>query len=152
MSDAQIGYGTRFYMAETPTATVLTKLAEVTSVTPPEEEVAEVEVTHYESPGRTREFIAGLSDSGSTTIEMNWVPGSATDEMLTVARGDRLVRTMRIVTPPGEGSQQFTFPAYVSGYSRALPLDDRMTATVTLRISGAVTEADAATDPTVIAA
>ncbi len=152
MSNAKIGYGTRIYMMATASASVLTKLAEVTSVTPPEDEVAEVEVTHYESPGRTREFIAGLADAGSTTVEMNWVPGSATDELLTVAKADRLVRTFRIVTPPGEGSQQFTFPAYVNGYSRALPLDDRLTATVTLRIAGAVVEADAAADPTVIGA
>lgn len=149
MSEAQIGYGTRFYMAATPGAAALTKLAEVTSVTPPEDEVAEVEVTHYESPGRTREFIAGLSDAGSTTLEMNWVPGSATDDLLVAAKADRKVRIMRIVTPPGDGSQQFTFPAYVSGYTRALPLDDRMTATVTLRIAGAVVEADAAATPTV---
>lgn len=150
MSDAMIGYGTRFYMAATAGATTLTKLAEVTSVAPPEETVAEVEVTHYESPNRTREFIAGLNDAGSMTLEMNWIPGSATDELLAVARGDRAVRICRIVTPPGDDSRQFTFPAYVSGYTRTLPIDDKMVATVTLRVAGAVTEEDAATDPTVI--
>lgn len=149
MSEAQIGYGTRFFMAATAGASALTKLAEVTSVTPPEESVAEVEVTHYESPGRTREFIAGLADAGSTTIEMNWIPGSETDTLLADARADREVRTMRIVTPGADG-RQFTFPAYVSGYSRALPIDDRMTASVTLRIAGQVVEADAAADPTVL--
>jgi predicted secreted protein len=149
MSEAQIGYGTRFFMAATADASALTKLAEITSVTPPEESVAEVEVTHYESPGRTREFIAGLADAGSTTIEMNWIPGSDTDTLLSEARADRAVRTMRIVTPGGDGVQ-FTFPAYVSGYTRSLPLDDRMTASVTLRIAGQVVEAAAASDPTVL--
>ena len=148
MSDAMIGYGTRFYMAATPGAAALTKLAEVTSVAPPEETVAEVEVTHYESPNRTREFIAGLSDAGSMTVEMNWLPGSATDELLSTARADREVRLCRIVTPPDEDARQFTFPAYVSGYTRSLPLDDKMVATVTLRIAGAVVEADAAANPT----
>jgi len=149
MSEAQIGYGTRFFMAATAGASALTKLAEITSVTPPEESVAEVEVTHYESPGRTREFIAGLADAGSTTIEMNWIPGSDTDTLLSAARADRTVRTMRIVTP-GDDGVQFTFPAYVSGYTRTLPLDDRMTASVTLRIAGQVVEDAAASDPTVL--
>jgi predicted secreted protein len=150
MSDALIGYGTRLYMGATANAAALTKLAEVTSVSFPDETVAEVEVTHYESPGRAREFIPGLSDNGSITFAINWVPGSATDDMLIAAKADRANRTFRIVTPGDEG-QMFTFPAFISGLSRAAPMDDRMTAEVTLRVAGAVTIAEASENPTVIA-
>ena len=150
MSDALIGFGTRLYMGATANATALTKLAEVTSVSFPDETVAEVEVTHYESPGRSREFIPGLSDNGSITFTINWVPGSATDTLLTTAKGDRATRPVRIVTP-GDDDQMFTFPAFVSGISRAAPIDDRMTADVTLRVAGAVVIADAVADPTVLA-
>lgn len=140
-------------MTATANATALTKVAEVTSVAFPDETVAEVEVTHYESPGRSREFIPGLSDNGSITFTINWVPGSATDDMLVAAKADRSNRTFRIVTPAAgdDDGQMFTFPAFISGLSRAAPIDDRMTADVTLRVAGAVTIADGVADPTVIA-
>ena len=150
MTTAKIGYGTRFLMKELANSTALTKLAEVTSVSLPNEQVAEVEATHYESPNRTREFIPGLNDAGEITVEMNFDPGSATDLMLVAAKSDNGVRTMRIVTPPGDDDQMYTFPGFVKGYERGLPLDDRMTATVTIRVAGAVVQADAAADVTVL--
>lgn len=149
MSNALIGYGTRSYMGATPSATALTKLAEVTSVSLPNEQIGEVDVTHYESPGRTREYIAGFTDAGEISIEMNFVPGSATDGLIVDAKTDGLVRTFRIVTPADDNSQQYTFNGFVKGYERAVPIDDRMTATVTIRVAGAVTQEAAASDPTV---
>jgi predicted secreted protein len=137
MSDAQIGYGSKFLMQATTAATTLTKLAEVTSVSLPNEQIAEVEVTHYESPGRTREYIAGLNDAGELTIGINWIAGK--------------VRTMRVVVPDSTANgQMFTFPGFVRGYERDAPIDDRMTAQITIRIAGAVTQVNGVTDPTVI--
>jgi predicted secreted protein len=150
MSDALIGYGTQFLMAATPGASSLTKLAEITAVGLPNEQVAEVEVTHYESPGRTREFIAGLSDAGEITIEMNWVPGSATDALIAAAKADGKVRTMRVVTPADDTRQMYSFPGFVRGFERTAPIDDRMTATVTIRVAGAVVQANASANPTVL--
>ncbi|WP_294189076.1 phage tail tube protein [uncultured Sphingomonas sp.] len=150
MSDAMIGYGTRALMQATVSAAALTKLAEVTNVTMPNEQVAEVEVTHYESPGRSREFIPGMSDAGEITVEMNWVPGSEADALIAAAKADGKVRTFRIVTPPDDNAQMYTFPGFVRGFERGLPMDDRMTATVTIRVAGAVVQADASADPTVI--
>lgn len=150
MSDTQIGYGTQFLMAATPAATALTVLAEVTSVSPPNEQAAEVEVTNYGSPNRTREYIAGLTDPGTISVEMNWVPGSPSDTLLKTAKADSAVRIMRIVTPDSDTQQQFTFPGFVQGYERNSPVDDRMTATVTIRVAGAVTQVAAFDDPTEI--
>lgn len=151
MSDAMIGFGTRFFMAATAGAAALTKLAEVTSVGFPNEQVVEVEVTHYESANRTREFIPGLNDAGEITLELNWIPGSATDELIQTAKGDGKVRTMRIATPADDDAQMYTFPGFVRGYERTAPMDDKMTATVTIRVAGAVTQADATPNPTVLA-
>lgn len=149
MSDALIGYGTQFLMAATPGASALTKLAEITAVGLPNEQVGEVEVTHFESPGRTREFIPGLSDAGEITIELNWVPGSATDDLITAAKADGKVRSMRVVTPPDDTRQMYTFPGFVRGFERTAPIDDKMSATVTIRVAGAVVQADASANPTV---
>jgi predicted secreted protein len=151
MSDAKLGYGSKFLMKALANSTALTKLAEVTSVTLPNEQVAEVEVTHYESPGRTREFIAGLNDAGEITIGMNYLPGSDTDDLIVAAKADGAVRTMRIVVPDGTATgQAFTFPGFVRGYERDVPIDDKMTAQVTIRVAGAVVQAAAPADPTTI--
>lgn len=148
MAYGMIGHGTRFLMAALASSSALTKLAQVTSVGLPNEQTAEVETTNYDSPGRTREFIAGLNDAGEITIEMNFHPGSATDELIVAAKGDGQVRTMRIVTPEDDDQQMYTFPGFVRGYERNLPVDDRLTATVTIRVAGAVVQAAATADPT----
>jgi predicted secreted protein len=151
MSDAKLGYGSKFLMAALASSSALTKLAEVTSVTLPNEQVAEVEVTHYESPGRTREFIAGLNDAGEITIGMNYLAGSATDALIVAAKADGAVRTMRIVVPDGTANgQAFTFPGFIRGYERDVPIDDKMTAQVTVRVAGAVEQDEAPADPTTI--
>lgn len=153
MSDAQIGYGSKFLMQATAAATTLTKLAEVTAVSLPNEQIAEVEVTHYESPGRTREYIPGLTDAGELTIGINWIAGSATDKMIVAAKADGKVRTMRVVVPDSTANgQMFTFPGFVRGYERDAPIDDRMTAQITIRVAGAVVQANGVSDPTVIGA
>lgn len=151
MSDAQIGYGSKFLMQELASSSALTKLAEVTSVSLPNEQVSEVEVTHYESPGKTREFISGLNDAGEITISMNFLSGSETDELIEGAKADGKTRTMRVVVPDGNANgQMYTFPGFVKGYERSVPIDDKMTADVTIRVAGAVVHAAGVVDPTVI--
>ena len=139
MSDVKIGYGAQFHMAATGGSSDLTKLAEVTSVALPNEQTAEVEVTHYESPNRTKEFISGLIDPGELSIEINYIAGSDTDDLIVAAKGDGAVRQMKIVLP--QYTQQFTFPGIVRGYDRSAPIEGRMTATITIRVAGAVIQA-----------
>lgn len=151
MSDAKLGYGSRFFMKKLANSTVLTKCAEVTGVSLPNEQVAEVEVTHFESPGRTREYIAGLNDAGEITIGMNYLPGSDTDDMIVAAKADGAVRTMRVTVPDGtENGQFFTFPGFVRGYERDVPIDDKMTAQVTIRIAGSVVQSDGTATPATV--
>ncbi|TZG26506.1 phage tail tube protein [Sphingomonas montanisoli] len=142
MSTAKLGFGSAFYMGATGVATEVTKIAEVTSVSPPNEQRADVEVTHYESPGQTREYIAGLIDPGEITVSINWVPGSPTDDLLVTAKNDGAVRQMKIKVPGAAATpEQFKFPGIVKGFERTVPIDGQMTANVTIRIAGAVTQA-----------
>ena len=141
MTDARIGYGTVFEMAEEATPTVFVALGEVINVDPGEDEDEEVEATHYQSPDRTREYIPGLTTPGEATIEGNYVPGSQTDQMIIAARGKKNIG--RITLPNGVRK---TFPVVRRGYAQALPIDDRMTFTATFRRAGATTT-DTATAP-----
>lgn len=141
MSNALIGWDTEFWLDNA--MGVLTQVAEVISVTPPNPQTADVEVTHFKSPNRRREYIAGLVEDGEGTIEMNFVPGSASDILLRAAVNDGVTRSFRIILPDGDTGWQIDGDCIVKGYERSIPIDDRMTATVTVRFTGAGTEAAA---------
>lgn len=140
-TQAQIGYGIVFEMAEEATPADFVALGEVISVDPGEDEDEEVEATHMQSPDRTREYIPGLTTPGQATIEGNYIPGSDTDLLLIAARGKRNIGRMTL--PNGVRK---TFPIVRRGYSQQLPIDDRMTFTATFKRAGATTT-DVATAP-----
>jgi len=139
MSDALIGWDTEFWLDNA--SGTLTQIAEVISVTPPNPQTADVEVTHFKSANRRREYIAGLIEDGDGTIEINFVPGSASDVLLRAAVNDGVTRSYRIILPDGDTGWQIDGDCIVKGYERNIPIDDRMTATVTVRFTGASTEA-----------
>lgn len=133
---ADIGYGGRFEVELGVTPGDFLALAEVNNITPPNESVDVIDVTHMDSPDRTREFIQGLVDPGDMSVEMNWVPGSATEDLILAWRAAGETREARITTP---NSVTYTFPCFVTGYSPGMPIDGKMTATLTCKVAGAIT-------------
>jgi predicted secreted protein len=138
---ARIGYDTKFAIENAVGSGVYVELAEVFSVTPPSGTIDQIDATHMQSPDRTREFIPGLKDAGSASAEMNYIPNSSTDQLLMLLSINGEKRSMRITYPNGV---TVTFPASVESYEQNIPLDDKMTAVITLKVSGAVTIAAAA--------
>lgn len=143
MAGESIGWGTEAHLHN---GTALTELLGVFNVSIPEANVDDVETTHYKSPNRYREFMAGLKDRGEFQIEMNYVAGSPTDLLCQGALAAANNRPFQIVLPDDEGAAAWSIDGsgYAKGYSRAIPVDDRMTATLTIRVSGDVTEDEAA--------
>lgn len=140
-TEALIGLGAEFHLEDD--ASLLTQLGEILSVTPPNPTVEDVEATHFGSPNRRREYIAGLIEDGEGTFEMNLVPGSETDTLIQTALSDGVTRGYKIVLPDGAFGWEITGDCIVKGYERSVPIDDRMTATLTVRFTGASTEAAA---------
>lgn len=139
MTDAVIGWSAEFWLDNA--SGTLTQLAEITSVTPPNPQVADVEATHFGSPNRRREYIAGLIEDGEGTFEMNFVAGSATDSLVRAALNDGVARSYKIVLPNGGTGWEIAGECIVKGYERNIPIDDRQTATLTVRFTGDVEEA-----------
>src|ERR1044072_374292 len=86
MTEARIGWGGKFYLSTDNTEANLFQLQEVREVGFPSDETDEVEATQLLSPGRRKEFIAGLIDGGEFNATFNYVPGGATDLALTDAK------------------------------------------------------------------
>jgi Lambda phage tail tube protein, TTP len=143
MSNAMIGHGILVRMR--PVAGAWTTLSEVFNAAPPSDSDDLVDVTHYQSPSRRREFISGLIDGGEVSFEMNHVPGSATDLFMIAASGSE--REIEITYPNGV---KLTFGGIRQGYEVSSPVDDKITATASFKVTGAVTQSAAAAPTNVI--
>ena len=136
-TSVKIGMGSAFWLHN---GTALELLGEITGISIPASETAEVEATHMASPNTRREFIAGLIDDGEGTFEMNLVPGSTTDATIRAAQAAGATRTYEIIIPKPSGTWKIAGSCIVRKYERNVPIDDKMTATLTVRFTGAVTE------------
>lgn len=138
-TEVGIGSGAEFHLDSA--SDVLTQLSEIISVALPNSQVEDVEATHMASPNRRREFVAGLIDDGEGTIEMNYIPGSATDALIRAALADGVTRDYKVVLQLADAtSWEVTGNCIVKGYERSIPIDDRMTATLTVRFTGSSAE------------
>jgi hypothetical protein len=145
-TQARIGYGTTFEMADLDTPTEFAYVAEVSNITPPNEQANIEDATHMASPNRYREFIEGLTDAGEVSFEMNYVPGSPSDLLLLQAKGRR--KWSRITFPNGV---QILFVGLRQGYERTAPTDTKKTATVTFKVSGAPVQTPIAAPRNIVA-
>lgn len=142
MTDARIGYGTKYSIWDASlTEPALVEIAEVFSVTPGASVADRIDATHMQSPGRRREYIAGLIDNGEASFEINWVPNNATDVLLRSLMDSGATVQHQIEFPNGV---TVSFDAAIIGYEKEIPVDDRMTATITVAVSGAETWSEAA--------
>lgn len=146
MTDARLGWGAELQLGATSSVASLVELGEVRSFNPPSEEADEHEVTHLKSPDRRKEFIQGLIDSGEATATLNYVPGSATDILLSDARDTGTTRAVRFILPDATGTGAAAWQITTSGFVKRYSPDEvsansPITASVTIRLTGASAQA-----------
>lgn len=138
-SAALLGYGSVFEIQTENSPDQYVAFAEVISITPPSAEIDQVDVTHMSSPNRYREFIDGLIDGGEMSFDINFIPGNSDDdrifELLALPTGVSHARNCRVSFPNGV---TWTFSGVLTNYEPDVPVDDRMTATVTFKVNGAI--------------
>jgi predicted secreted protein len=139
-SAAGIGYGSLLEVS-TDNGATWAEVAEVTNITPPSDTVDSIDVTHMQSPNRTREFIPGLADPGECSIEMNFIPGAATDVQLRTLKANGTKAKWRITWP---NAVIWVFSGFVTGVEATGPVDDKMAVTATIKVTGAVVPSPAA--------
>lgn len=130
-SNAFAGVGTTLQMG---TETI----AEINSITGPNMTRNQIDVTNLDSISGYREFITGFRDGGELTLSMNFTRDSYDDFL--VAFQDDAPKEF-IITLPDTGATTFTFSGLVTRLGMAIPLDDKVTSDVTIKISGPVTMA-----------
>lgn len=137
-SEARIGWGSGFFLAQEPGGTDFLEIDELTEIPFGDDVADDVEVTHFKSPKRRKEYIRGLIEQGEGQMVINYVPGSETDQLIRQAHSDGLVRAFRSELPDqlGEPEYEITGFLYVKSRSRAVQIGDRMQMTVAVRFTG----------------
>lgn len=138
-TQARIGYGTLFASGNGAVPEVFTTLAEVTNITPPGWARDTVDASHEQSPGAHREFIAGLADAGEVSMDINYVPGGAAAAALEAEKaltGSSAAINRRITFPDGS---YMTFTGILTAFEPDAPIDDKMSASLTFKVSGVPT-------------
>lgn len=130
-TDASIGWGGTLELAFASNPSERVLIRETRDFTLPSETTGTEEATHTHSPNRVQEFIATTTDGGDLAFDMNLVPGSESDRYLISTRGKRL--TWWYTFPSGE---QFIGTGLRTAYNKTAPVDGRMAADVTIKISG----------------
>lgn len=87
MTQASIGYLSRFAL-EDPVTNTLVDLDEVLSIPVPNDaSFDDIEVTHLRSSDRRREYIRGMRTDRQYEVVLNYVAGSATDTVVRACAG-----------------------------------------------------------------
>lgn len=137
-----IGYGVSLAVSDAaPAVTPINVIGSIMSFTPPNVTRDIIDVTTSSSPNMAREFIAGLIDYGEAGAEMLWDINSASDALLRAISLERTPRTWRATFTQYSPSRTVTFLAFLTGYEKGIPLDDKMSATITLKVTGAPVQA-----------
>lgn len=115
-------------------ASTYVDIGEVTNIDLLDIDVDDIDVSSHDSPGQWREFLGGMKDGGELSMEVNYDPA----EHGTILSAVGTSRDHRL-TLPDAGAATIAFEGYVSGFSAQAPYDDKLSATITVKVSGAVT-------------
>jgi predicted secreted protein len=135
MSNAVAGVGTEFRRWGGNSNPNWVNIAEINSIAGPNKSRDVIDVTSLDSTGGYREFIGGFRDGGTVTLPMNFTR-STYETMNNDFESDTL-QNYEILLPDTELTS-FEFTALVTELGLAIPADDKITADVTLKVSGQV--------------
>jgi len=110
-------------------------LSQINSIDGPNKSRDTIDVTSLDSTGGYREFIAGFRDGGTVSLPMNFT--RATYEQMNDDFESDDLQNYEILLPDTEGTS-FEFEAFVVELGLGIPTDDKITADVSLKVSGQV--------------
>lgn len=130
------GHGTLISRAPTATPSVFTVIAELGDVTPPELHRNEFDAVSQQD--NIDSYVMGMLRRGQLKVPLNFIPTNATHDHLT-----GLYKALITEPPPYEGykltypdATQMVFSGQVQSIIPRAPVDGKLSAEVTIRLSG----------------
>lgn len=120
---------------ETVTPGVYTVIGSVTALKPPALKRNTIDVTAHDSAGEWMEFIGGLKDAGEVSFDINYNPAVHD----TIAITDFAVSTTKNWKITFPDATTWIYAAVLTGFAPNAPYDDKLSATLTFKVTGSVT-------------
>jgi predicted secreted protein len=114
----------------------LTSIAQITNIGGPGLGLDTEDVTTHDQATAWEELVATILRSGEITLDIVYDPNGATHVDLHTSMAARTIYDFSIVFP-SSGTVTWNFDAYVTNFEPGAPVDGALTASVTLKISGA---------------
>lgn len=143
-----VGDGSGVCPAQTVTTTaggsdgteIFTTVSELKTIGGPQFSQGTTEVTHMESPNAYREYIATLLDAGEISSEMNFTNVAAQTNLI-VDLENRVRRNFQLTFVTAAGTATWSFSGLVTNFEPNFAIEDAISASVTIKITGPVTRA-----------
>lgn len=132
-SKAITGQGTIFKRNGSP-------IGEINSIDGPTKSRETIEVTRLEDVDGYRQYIAGLREPGTVTLNMNFTRDNY--DLLNADFESDTIQTYAIELPD-EDETVFSFSGFVTELPISIPIGDKITCDVTIQISGKVNQSTA---------
>lgn len=135
-------YGTTLSRGGTAIGDAYTEIADVVDLKPSGLTVTTLDASHLTSPSGVKESIPGMLDPGQWDLELSWNQGTSTHDTLLddITTVPQTVRYWKIVFAPSSSpSATWKSLGYVSKFQVGAPHDGKLTASVTIKLSGPVT-------------
>lgn len=134
-------FGTLLKIGNAGSPETFTTIAQVLDISGPGIALDTEDVTNHSSTSGWEEVVATIKRSGEISFEINFDPAGATHDVdtgLLDDLDDKTKRNFQLVFPD-TGSTTWSFSAFVTGFEPAMPVTGKLTASVTLKLTGAPT-------------
>jgi predicted secreted protein len=127
------GFGTQLTRGDGSTPEVFTAIANVTTIKGPDMKRDTIDVTAHNSVDAWQEFVGGLKNAGEVSLDVNYDPASHDD--LVADFEDTDPRNYKMVFPTSP-PVTWAFGAVLTEFNTEAPYDDKLSASITLQVSG----------------
>ena len=136
-STAQKSQGATIGKGDGASPEVFTTIANITSISGPNLEAADIEVTDLSSTAK--EFLQGLEDSGTIDLEGFYDQTNTQHQEMRDNVGANTAVNYKITLTQGSPAETITFSARVMSFSIGHEVDGAVTMSMSLKIDGSVT-------------
>jgi hypothetical protein len=114
-----------------------TAIPEITSISGPGGSAPIIDTTDLDSTAREKRL--GLADEGQVSLDINYIPANAVHAGLRSDRANRSERNFQLIFTDSPATT-WSFAAFVPGFQINNEVDGVTKASVTLEVTGAITE------------
>jgi predicted secreted protein len=129
----QIGLGNFFQRESDDSSDGFATLAGFTEISPPQYTRETQDITDTGDTNGYRRFISGMRDAGEVSLSLNYVPGGDTEDQLLADLESDTAHNYRLLFANGVTCD---FSAFVTAVQPTGPMESKMTASVSVKITG----------------